>query len=202
MHSLPNDSLSNDTLAVDIPPVARRWMHSLPNDSLSTETLAVDVPPVPADILSAVALLCLFADNVLQVKCTDGPLKFKMRGFVTNANFNTKKANFLLFINNRLVHCTSLKKALDGLYASVLPKHTSFFAYMALDLSPENVDVNVHPTKSEVGLTYYLYSGYFFYLFSHTFSPSLLPPLFFSSLSHSRSHSRSHPYHRLSWSAY
>ncbi len=86
-----------------------------------------------------------------KVSCKDSPLKFEMSGLVTNANYNTKRATFLLFINNRLVHCNTLKKALDTLYASHLPKHTFYFAYMSLDLAPENVDVNVHPTKSEVG---------------------------------------------------
>ena len=97
------------------------------------------------------------ATELLEVKCEDETLKFSMAGLTTNANFNTKRANLLLFINNRLVHCSSLKRALDSLYAAHLPKHTFYFAYMSLTLAPENVDVNVHPTKSEVHVNICIY---------------------------------------------
>ena len=77
-----------------------------------------------------------------------GLLSLKM--WATNANFNLKKGCFILFINNRLVDCTPVKKAIDGVYASLLPKGSHAWVYLALQIDPPNVDVNVHPTKSEV----------------------------------------------------
>ncbi|KAF0695182.1 Aste57867_13989 [Aphanomyces stellatus] len=74
----------------------------------------------------------------------------KATGFVTNANFNTKKSTFILFINNRLVECAALKRACEYIYGQYLPKHTHPFIYLALDIPPHHVDVNVHPTKREV----------------------------------------------------
>lgn len=36
------------------------------------------------------------------------------------------------------------------MYASYLPKNTHPFLYLSLEIAPELVDVNVHPTKHEV----------------------------------------------------
>lgn len=77
-------------------------------------------------------------------------LRFKLRAQVTNVNYNTKKFNFLLFINHRLVECGPIKKALEMVYSAYLPKGTHPFVYMSLEIDPRNVDVNVHPTKHEV----------------------------------------------------
>ncbi|KAL6612689.1 DNA mismatch repair protein MutL [Neocallimastix sp. 'constans'] len=75
---------------------------------------------------------------------------YKASGYITNANYNTKKMIFLLFINHRAVECSSLKKAIINLYSSYLPKGTHPFVYLSLEINPNNVDVNVHPTKREV----------------------------------------------------
>ncbi|KAH9128692.1 hypothetical protein LEN26_005761 [Aphanomyces euteiches] len=74
----------------------------------------------------------------------------KAHGYITNANYNTKKSTFILFINNRLVDCPALKRACEYIYSQYLPKHTHPFIYLALDIPPNHVDVNVHPTKREV----------------------------------------------------
>ncbi|KAI9432999.1 DNA mismatch repair protein MutL [Lactarius indigo] len=68
----------------------------------------------------------------------------------TNANYHSKKMVFLLFINNRLVESSRIKKAIEACYTGVLPKGTSPFIYLSIQLDPTTVDVNVHPTKREV----------------------------------------------------
>ncbi|XP_063778673.1 DNA mismatch repair protein Mlh1 isoform X3 [Pseudophryne corroboree] len=88
--------------------------------------------------------------ELIEVCCEDSKLAFKMKGYVTNANYSVKKCIFLLFINARLVESTALKKAIETVYAAYLPKNTHPFLYLSLDISPQNVDVNVHPTKHEV----------------------------------------------------
>jgi DNA mismatch repair protein MLH1 len=90
------------------------------------------------------------AKELIEFEKTDTSLKFKAKGFMTNVNYNVKKFNFLLFINHRLVESTALKRSIEMVYGSYLPKGTHPFVYMSLEISPENVDVNVHPTKHEV----------------------------------------------------
>ena len=54
------------------------------------------------------------------------------------------------YFADRLVDCAPIRKALDRVYSAYLPKNTHPFVYVALQMPPQNVDVNVHPTKSEV----------------------------------------------------
>ncbi|GAQ87495.1 DNA mismatch repair protein - MLH1 family [Klebsormidium nitens] len=76
--------------------------------------------------------------------------RFKMGGCISSANYSAKKTIMVLFINNRLVDCSPLKKACEAVYAAILPKASKPFLYMSITLPPEDVDVNVHPTKREV----------------------------------------------------
>lgn len=77
---------------------------------------------------------------------------FEMDGFISDSSYTAKKTTMVLFINERLVECTALKRAIEIIYAATLPKASKPFIYMSLILPPEHVDVNVHPTKREVSL--------------------------------------------------
>lgn len=75
---------------------------------------------------------------------------FKASGWATNANYNVKKTVFLLFINHRSVESSAIKKSIEQAYNAFLPKGGHPFVYLSLDIEPQRVDVNVHPTKREV----------------------------------------------------
>jgi DNA mismatch repair protein MLH1 len=76
--------------------------------------------------------------------------RFILDGYLTNANYSCKKSTCIIFINNRLVECQSLRKTIEMVYSSYLPRHTHPFLYLSLRMPYEDVDVNVHPTKKEV----------------------------------------------------
>jgi len=77
-------------------------------------------------------------------------VRFSLKGYISNANYSSKKNTFILFINNRLVECLSMKRLIDAVYSEILPKHSHPFCYFSLTLPPQHIDVNVHPTKKEV----------------------------------------------------
>lgn len=75
----------------------------------------------------------------------------RVSGALTNSNYNNKKKiQPVFFINNRLVACDPLKRAINSIYQFFLPRGTLPFVYLSLEIEPQNVDVNVHPTKREV----------------------------------------------------
>ncbi|KAI5970067.1 mlh1 [Candida margitis] len=75
----------------------------------------------------------------------------KATGAITNANYNNKKKiQPIIFINHRLVSCDPLKRAINSVFQFFLPKGSYPFFYISLEIKPENLDVNVHPTKREV----------------------------------------------------
>ncbi|TMS04178.1 DNA mismatch repair protein Mlh1 [Larimichthys crocea] len=88
--------------------------------------------------------------ELIEVGCEDQKLAYKMKGYISNANYSVKKCILILFINHRLVESSALKKAIETVYAAYLPKNTHPFLYLSLEIAPQNVDVNVHPTKHEV----------------------------------------------------
>lgn len=51
---------------------------------------------------------------------------------------------------DRLVDCQALRKAFDAFYSTLLPKGGHPFVYLDLQIDPQKLDVNVHPTKHEV----------------------------------------------------
>ncbi|VBB83941.1 Putative DNA mismatch repair protein Mlh1 [Podospora comata] len=90
------------------------------------------------------------ANELTEFETKDDQWGFKAKGLATNANYRTKKTTLLLFINNRCVESTNIRKALEQTYASFLPKNGHPFVYLSLEIDPRRVDVNVHPTKQEV----------------------------------------------------
>ncbi|CAK9041056.1 unnamed protein product [Durusdinium trenchii] len=76
--------------------------------------------------------------------------RFSCRGFASNPNYSSRVSTLILFINNRLVESASLKRAVEAVYQPVLPRHQHPWVYLALDVDPTTIDVNVHPTKMEV----------------------------------------------------
>ncbi|KAJ4300312.1 DNA mismatch repair protein Mlh1 [Collariella sp. IMI 366227] len=90
------------------------------------------------------------ANELTEFSTSDDHWAFKAKGLATNANYSTKKTTILLFINNRCVESSNIRKAIEQTYSAFLPKNGHPFVYLNLEIDPQRVDVNVHPTKREV----------------------------------------------------
>ena len=90
------------------------------------------------------------ANELVDFFVSDERWGFKASGWTTNANYHVKKTAILLFINHRSVESSAIKKAMEQTYSTFLPKGGHPFIYLSLDIDPQRVDVNVHPTKREV----------------------------------------------------
>ncbi|KAJ2105513.1 DNA mismatch repair protein [Coemansia sp. S142-1] len=90
------------------------------------------------------------ASSLVDIEHSNDHYDFRFKGLISSASHEMHKSVFLLFINHRLVDHTPIKRAVESLYTSVLPKASRPFIYLDLQIKPENVDVNVHPTKREV----------------------------------------------------
>ncbi|KAL4919756.1 hypothetical protein BDW62DRAFT_216661 [Aspergillus aurantiobrunneus] len=90
------------------------------------------------------------ANELVEFSVKDEKLGFSSSGLVTNANYHVKRTTILLFINHRAVESTPIKRAVEQTYASFLPKGGHPFVYIDLEIEPQRLDVNVHPTKREV----------------------------------------------------
>jgi DNA mismatch repair protein MutL len=84
-----------------------------------------------------------------EVEARQGPAT--LRGFVADPACERGTARMqYLFVNGRWVRDRSLGHALQEAYRGLLMTGRYAVAFLFLDLPPEQVDVNVHPTKSEV----------------------------------------------------
>lgn len=90
------------------------------------------------------------ANEIISITASDDRWGFKVDGLVTNANYHIKKTTILLFINHRSVESSVIKKAIEQVYSTYLPKGGHPFVYLSLEIDPARVDVNIHPTKREV----------------------------------------------------
>ncbi len=107
------------------------------------------LPPV-ADAGARLAPL-LGAKLGALVPFVNGDLPWRLRGFVSPPDLSFRDRNHLyLFVNGRAVRDRLLLAALSEAWSGTFAKGSYPAAVLFLELPPEAVDVNVHPTKAEV----------------------------------------------------
>ena len=76
---------------------------------------------------------------------------FALRGFISGPQVQKMNRNSIfLFVNGRLIRDKLLLHALSSAYHNLMPPACYPFALLFLDCDAEEVDVNVHPSKTEV----------------------------------------------------
>jgi DNA mismatch repair protein MutL len=78
----------------------------------------------------------------------------KITGFIGKPeNARKNRNNQYFFVNNRFIKSPFLNHAVEKSYKELLPE-SAFPAYcIFFEMAPENLDINIHPTKTEVKFT-------------------------------------------------
>ena len=88
--------------------------------------------------------------NFREVLKTDEISGLKISGFVSTPNYTrSSKKDYYMYVNSRIVKCPAFQKAIDMVYKNLIGNRYPFIV-LNLEMPPEDVDVNVHPTKKEV----------------------------------------------------
>jgi DNA mismatch repair protein MutL len=132
--------------------------------------------------------LCLFfgaelRDRLYPVEIGNGAVR--LHGFIANPSYERGNAKMqYLFVNGRCIRDRSLGHALQEAYRGLVMTGRYAVAVLFLELPPDQVDVNVHPTKAEVrfreaqGLYHLLFTAVRERLRAENLTARLQPPAF------------------------
>ena len=107
--------------------------------------------PAPQKLPARVAALygSELAAQMLPVASSGGPLT--VTGLISQPDFSLASARFQVFlVNRRVVADRLLGAVLKAVFAGLLPRGRHPAAVLHLTLPPAELDVNVHPAKTEV----------------------------------------------------
>lgn len=107
--------------------------------------------PGNGDLLSVIQ--CIYgikaAKMMIPVKYSNELLSIE--GYIAKPEFSKGNSTYIIFsVNNRIVKNIMLKEAIRTAYKSLLMNKRYPFTILNINISPEKIDVNVHPTKAEV----------------------------------------------------
>ena len=89
--------------------------------------------------------------SLKEVHKTDKISGLKITGYVSTPDFTrASKKDYYMYVNFRNVKCPVFQKAIDTVYKDLTASSRYPFIILNLEIPPEDVDVNVHPTKKEV----------------------------------------------------
>lgn len=75
----------------------------------------------------------------------------KLTGYIAKPESAKKKrGDQYIFVNKRFIKSNYLNHAIQTAYEELLPKDHHAFYVIFLDMSPSMIDINVHPTKTEI----------------------------------------------------
>ncbi len=75
----------------------------------------------------------------------------KIRGFVSRPEYNRRtRGEQYIFVNGRYIKHPVLSAAVERAYGDLLPERTYPSYFIGLTVDPSKIDINIHPTKTEV----------------------------------------------------
>lgn len=90
-------------------------------------------------------------EQLCEVNVGDKDLGLAVHGYVAKPlHFRGDRKGILSIVNNRPVRCPLTYKALDYAYSDLIPRGRHPFAVIVVNVNPNHLDVNIHPTKKEI----------------------------------------------------
>jgi DNA mismatch repair protein MutL len=98
-------------------------------------------------------IVSLFGKNYREqlVPCNEDMDDLKLKGYIGKAGFVKKsRGEQYFFVNNRYIKSSYLNHAVVSAYDNLIPDGSFPFFVLFIDIDPKHIDVNVHPTKTEI----------------------------------------------------
>ncbi|MEM1405313.1 MAG: DNA mismatch repair endonuclease MutL [Bacteroidota bacterium] len=95
----------------------------------------------------------LFSKNYKEqlASCKEETELIKIHGYIGKPEFAKKtRGEQFFFVNNRFIKNNYLNHAVINAYQGLIPDGNFPFYVLFIDIDPKHVDVNVHPTKTEI----------------------------------------------------
>lgn len=75
----------------------------------------------------------------------------KLTGYICTPDYSVKgRGKQFLFVNRRFIKHPGLSNAVEKAYSGLLPEGKSPVFFLHLEMDPSTIDVNIHPTKTEI----------------------------------------------------
>lgn len=105
------------------------------------------------DLATVVVEAKLFSDKekLCDLEYTDPRNGITIKGKLAKPlHFRGDRKGIMAIVNRRSVRCHLTLKALDYAYSDLIPRGRYPLAVVAIEIQPQLVDVNIHPTKKEI----------------------------------------------------
>ncbi|WP_187260965.1 DNA mismatch repair endonuclease MutL [Pontibacter beigongshangensis] len=125
---------------------------AFPQVSMSLFHNDLEVFNLPATKLSQ-RIVGLFGNNYKEqmAYCEEDTSFLNVRGYIGKPEFAKKtRGEQFFFVNNRFIKSGYLNHAVMTAFEGLLSKESHPFYVLFIDIEPEKIDINVHPTKTEI----------------------------------------------------
>jgi DNA mismatch repair protein MutL len=134
-------------IAISHPEVSFNLVHK--KHSIIKTSGSSDLATVISEIYSKELI-----QELSEVCFEDKQFNLSINGLISNPDYtrSNKKAIYV-FVNGRTVRCPIVLKAIDTAFKDLIPAGKYPFAALNITIPPDEIDINVHPSKREIKYT-------------------------------------------------
>jgi DNA mismatch repair protein MutL len=125
---------------------------SRPDITFSFYNEDLNVYHLPAGKLSH-RIVNIFGKNYKEqlIHCMDEGESIQLKGYIGKPeNVKKTRGEQFFFVNNRFIKSPFLHHAVKNAFQNLIPQDTFPFYVIFINLDPQSIDVNIHPTKNEI----------------------------------------------------